>query len=246
MPISPDQIVLWHWEGVTLNATIVFTWVVMALLVVGARLVTLRLSDTEQISRWQNLLEVLVVGMRDQISAVSQQDPKQYLPFIGTLFLFISVSNILAVVPGFRPPTASLSTTTALAICVLLAVPIYGVARRGIGGYLRNYIRPTVFMLPFNVIGELSRTLALAIRLYGNVMSGTVIVAVLIGIAPFFFPIIMQLLGLLTGLIQAYIFAILAMVYIASAAHAHAGEENTSNKRSEHENPRHRSENMEV
>lgn len=237
MQITPDQVVLWQWGDATLNATIVFTWIVMALLVGGARLVTLRLSDTEQISRWQNLLEVLVVGMRDQIRAVSQQDPKQYLSFIGTLFVFIAASNILAVVPGFRPPTGSLSTTTALAICVLLAVPIYGIAQRGVGGYLRNYIRPTVFMLPFNVIGELSRTLALAIRLYGNVMSGTVIVATLIGIAPLFFPIIMQLLGLLTGLIQAYIFAVLAMVYIASAARAHAGEENEAAKRGGPANP---------
>ena len=236
MQISPDQVVLWQWESFTVNATIAFTWAVMALLVIASRVITLRLSDTEKMSRWQNLLEVLVVGMRSQIRDVSQQDPKQYLPFIGTLFLFIATSNILALVPGFRSPTGSLSTTAALAICVLFAVPLYGIAERGIGGYLRKYIRPTVFMLPFNVIGELSRTVALAIRLYGNVMSGTIIVAILIGVVPFFFPIIMQVLGLLTGLIQAYIFAVLAMVYIASATRAHAGEEadvNTENRRAD-------------
>ena len=238
MQITPDQVVLWQWGDFALNATIVYTWAVMALLVVGARVITLRLSDTEHMSRWQNLLEVVVVGMREQIRDVSQQDPRQYLPFIGTLFLFIATSNMLAVVPGFRPPTGSLSTTTALAICVLLAVPLYGIAERGIGGYLRKYIRPTVFMLPFNVIGELSRTVALAIRLYGNVMSGTVIVAILIGVAPFFFPIVIQLLGLLTGLIQAYIFAVLAMVYIASATHAHAGEETEANTGNRRENSR--------
>lgn len=225
MQISPDEILLWQIAGLPVNATVGFTWAVMALMVLGARLVTARLSDTERFSRWQNLLEVLVTGMRDQIRDASQQDPRQYLPFIGTLFLFIAVCNILAVVPGFRPPTGSLSTTTALAICVLLAVPIYGIAERGLGSYLRTYVRPTVFMLPFNVIGELSRTIALAIRLYGNVMSGTVIVAILIGIAPFFFPLLIQLLGLLTGLIQAYIFAVLAMVYIASATRSHAGDE---------------------
>ena len=227
--MSPDQVVLWQWGGFALNATIAFTWAVMALLVIAARVITLRLSDTEHMSRWQNLLEVVVVGMRTQIRDVSQQDPRQYLPFIGTLFLFIATSNILAVVPGFRPPTGSLSTTTALAVCVLFAVPLYGIAERGIGGYLRKYIQPTVFMLPFNVIGELSRTVALAIRLYGNVMSGTVIVAILIGVVPFFFPVVMQALGLLTGLIQAYIFAVLAMVYIASATQAHAGEETKAN-----------------
>ena len=110
MQISPDQSVFWQWGNVPLNATIVFTWVVMALLAVGARLITLRLSDTEHLSRWQNLLEVLVVGMRDQIRDVSHTEPKQYLPFIGTLFLFIATCNILAVVPGFQPPTGSLST----------------------------------------------------------------------------------------------------------------------------------------
>jgi F-type H+-transporting ATPase subunit a len=103
-------------------------------------------------------------------------------------------------------------------------VPLYGIGEQGLVGYLRGYVRPTVFMLPFNVIGELSRTVALAIRLYGNIMSGTVIAAILISIVPFVFPIFMQLLGLLTGLIQAYIFAVLAIVYIASAMRAHPGE----------------------
>ncbi len=225
MEISPDQIVLVRLGPLALNATVAFTWLVMALLVVGAHLVTRRLTTDEALSRWQNLLEVLVVGMRDQIRDVTQTEPGRYLPFIGTLFLFIATSNILAVVPGFEPPTGSLSTTTALALCVLVAVPLYAVAERGVRGYLRKYVEPTPFMLPFNVIGEISRTVALAVRLYGNVMSGTVIVAILISVVPFFFPIVMQLLGLLTGLIQAYIFAVLAMVYIASAARPHAGDE---------------------
>lgn len=225
MNITPDQIVFYQWGPFPLNATIAFTWLVMALLVLSARLITWRLSDTEDMSRWQNLLEVLIVGMRDQIRDVSRAEPGRYLPFIGTLFLFIATSNILGIVPGFRPPTGSLSTTTALAICVLVAVPLYAIAEKGLAAYLKKYVQPTIFMLPFNVIGEISRTIALAIRLYGNVMSGTVIVAILIGIAPFFFPVVMQLLGLLTGLIQAYIFAILAMVYIASATASHPGEE---------------------
>jgi F-type H+-transporting ATPase subunit a len=221
MRISPDAIVLWQWGPITLNATIALTWVVMVLLVVGARLVTRRLSTGPEMSRWQNLLEVLVVGLSDQIRDVSRQEPGKFLPFVGTLFLFILTSNLLGVVPGFVSPTGSLSTTTALALCVLIAVPLYGVAERGLGGYLGRYLKPTVFMLPFNLIGEVSRTIALAVRLYGNVMSGTVIVAILLGVAPFFFPIVMQLLGLLTGVIQAYIFAVLAMVYIASATSAH-------------------------
>jgi F-type H+-transporting ATPase subunit a len=221
MRISPDEIVLWAWGPFRLSATIAYTWVVMGMLVLGAVLATRRVSATMRPGRWQGLLEVLVSGIRDQIREVSQHEPGPYLPFAGTLFLFIATSNALAVIPGFMPPTGSLSTTAALALCVLVAVPLFGIAERGVGGYLKHYVRPTVFMLPFNVIGEMSRTVALAVRLYGNVMSGTVIAAILLSIVPFFFPVVMQLLGLLTGLIQAYIFAVLAMVYIASASRAH-------------------------
>jgi len=221
--ITADQWVIWQsetWPMVRINATLVFTWGLMLILVVGSWLVTRRLTSDTAIPRWQNLLEVLVTGMRDQIREVSHQDPGVYLPFVGTLFLFIAIANLLAIVPGYIPPTGSLSTTAALATCVFVAVPIFGIASQGFGGYLKQYVRPTPLMLPFNVIGELSRTLALAVRLYGNMMSGTVIAAILIGFVPLFIPILMQILGLLTGMIQAYIFAVLAMVYIASATRA--------------------------
>lgn len=216
--ISPDQVVYWQWGPVVISATLVFTWGVMVLLVLGSWLITRKLSrDDTQIPRWQNLLEILVGGVRKQIRDASQSEPDPFVPFIGTLFLFIATSNVLMVVPGFEPPTASLSTTAALAGCVFIAVPIYGISRRGVGGYLKQYIEPTPFMLPFNILGELSRTLALAVRLFGNIMSGTKITAILLAVIPFIFPAVMHALGLLTGLIQAYIFAILAMVYIASA-----------------------------
>jgi F-type H+-transporting ATPase subunit a len=217
MTISPDSIIYWQWGFFTLNATLVYTWVVMLLLVGGSYLITRRLSTGPKLSRWQNFLEVLVSGMNDQIRQVSRQEPGRYLPFVGTLFVFIVTCNLLTIVPGYHPPTASLSTTTALAICVFIAVPLYGMAHQGLGGYLKHYIQPTIIMLPFNIIGEFSRTLALAVRLYGNIMSGMVIAGILLSLAPFFFPILMQVLGLLTGVIQAYIFAVLAMVYIASA-----------------------------
>lgn len=218
--ITTDEWVFWQWEAwpiVKLNATILFSWLVMALLSIGSWLITRRLSTGTEIPRFQNMLEVLVTGMREQIREVSHQDPGKYLPFIGTLFLYIALANLLSIVPGYRPPTGSLSTTAALATCVFIAVPIYGIGSQGLAGYFHHYIRPTVLMLPFNIIGELSRTLALAVRLYGNMMSGTVIAAILIGFVPLFVPILMQALGLLTGMIQAYIFAVLAMVYIASA-----------------------------
>jgi F-type H+-transporting ATPase subunit a len=225
--ISPDQIILWQWGWLHINATLAFTWAIMLLLAGGSWLVTRRLSHGPHISRWQNLLEVLVTGIRDQIREVSRQEPGRFLPFVGTLFLFIGTANLLTVVPGYQPPTASLSTTAALALCVLVAVPVYGIATEGVVRYLRKYTRPTVLMLPFNIIGEFSRTLALAVRLYGNIMSGTVIVAILLGLAPVLFPIVMRLLGLLTGMIQAYIFAVLAMVYIASATAVKEGKGQT-------------------
>ena len=162
-------------------------------------------------------MEVIVDGIRQQLREISPRQPMGFLPFLGTLFLFIAVSNLLSIVPGFTPPTGSLSTTAALSICVFFAVPGYGISQIGLLKYLTNYIRPTPFMLPFNVMGEVSRTLALAVRLFGNVMSGTMIGAILLAIAPLVFPVIMQLLGLLTGLVQAYIFAILAAVYISAA-----------------------------
>jgi F-type H+-transporting ATPase subunit a len=223
MRISPDAIVFFQWGPVTLNATIVFTWFVMALMVLGSWLVTRKLSPETRLSRWQNLLEVLVAGIRNEIREISGQAPGQYLPFVGTLFLFIAVSNLLSIIPGYEPPTGSLSTTAALAACVFVAVPLYGISQKGFS-YFAQYIKPSVFMLPFNIMGELSRTLALAVRLFGNVMSGTMIVAILLAITPLIFPIVMQALGLLTGLIQAYIFAILAMVYIAAATRAQRQE----------------------
>lgn len=222
--LSPDDEVLWQWGIVSINYTILYTWLVMTLLVLVSWLATRRLTNGPRISRWQNFLEIVVGTINDQIRDVSQQNPRRYLPFIGTLFLFIVTSNLLAVVPGFLAPTSSLSTTAALAICVLVAVPVYGILNRGFLGYLKLYIQPTPLMLPFNVIGELSRTLALAVRLFGNMMSGAKIAAILLAIVPLFFPILMNALGLLTGLIQAYIFAILALVYIASATQSHEGK----------------------
>ena len=221
MTINPDEIILLQIGWFKINATIFFTWLIIVFMTLGSWLVTRNLASEGPLTRWQNLLEVLVDGIKGQIREVSRQEPGPYLPFVGTLFLFIAISNILTIVPGYLPPTGSLSTTAALAISVFVAVPVFGIASQGIMNYLRQYLQPTFFMLPFNIIGELSRTLALAVRLYGNIMSGTVIVAILLTITPLVFPIVMQVLGLLTGLIQAYIFAILAMVYIASASQAH-------------------------
>jgi len=221
--LTPDTTVFYQWGPIALNATIVFSWAVMLVLVVGSWLITRRLTSDVDISPGQNLLEVVVGGIRAQIQEIGAERPELYMPFVGTLFLFIVTANIMDVIPGFSAPTASLSTTAALALCVFVAVPVYGIAQRGLAGYLRQYIEPTPLMLPFHLVGEVSRTLALAIRLFGNVMSGSLIVAILLLIVPLFAPIAMRALGLLTGLVQAYIFAVLAMVYIASATRVSRG-----------------------
>ena len=217
MHLSPDEIIFWQYGVVKLNATILFTWIVMAVLVIGAWLVTRRLEIGLQRARWQNFLEMIVIGMTRQIKEVGLDEAIGYLPFLGTLFLLLATIALFTIVPGFEPPTGSLSTTAALALGVFVAVPFFGIRERGIGGYLRSYVQPSFIMLPFNVISELSRTLALAVRLFGNMMSGAIVVAILLSIAPFFFPIFMSALGLLTGTVQAYIFSILAAVYIAAA-----------------------------
>ena len=128
MNISPDNIIFGQIGTYNISATLVFTWVVMVLLVSFSYLITRHLSDDVQISHWQNVLEVLVSGLRSQIRDVSQQAATPFLPFIGTLFIFILTSNLFSIIPGFQSPTASLSTTTALAICVFIAVPVFGIA----------------------------------------------------------------------------------------------------------------------
>lgn len=217
MNLSPDQTIMFHVWGIPINATIFYTWIVMAVLIVSAILITRNLRPDVPPNRWRTALEVIVQGIQSQIEEVAGRRDRHLLYYAGTLFLFVAVSNLLLVIPGFEPPTASLSTTTALALSVLIAVPLFGITSRGLGGYLKTYLEPSFIMLPFNIISEFSRGISLAIRLYGNIMSGAVIAAILLSVAPFFFPVVMDVLGLLTGLIQAYIFAILATVYISSA-----------------------------
>jgi F-type H+-transporting ATPase subunit a len=224
--ITPDTIVYWQAGSIRISATLVFTWIVMAILVLGSWAVTRKLSTGVSVSRGQLLLEIVLNGIRAQIRDVVQTDVDRYLPFIGTLFLFILLSNVLVIVPGFHPPTGSVSTTSALALCVFVAVPAFGITARGLRPFLNSYLQPTPMMLPFNLIGELTRTISLSIRLFGNMMSGTMITATALAIAPLFFPIVMNALGLLIGVIQAYIFSILALVFVASASRAH--EEQTA------------------
>jgi F-type H+-transporting ATPase subunit a len=217
MHLSTDQVIFCQHGFLKLNATILYTWGLMLVLALGAKLITRRLATGRSISRWQCALEIIVLGIKKQIAEVGLRRPEKYLGFVGTLFLFIAIANLFTILPGYEPPTGSLSTTAALALCVFVAVPFYGIQERGWSGYLKSYLEPTVIMLPFNIISEFSRTLALAVRLFGNMMSGTMILGILLIVTPFLFPVLMSALGLLTGMVQAYIFSILALVYIAAA-----------------------------
>ncbi|MCU0285769.1 MAG: F0F1 ATP synthase subunit A [Acidobacteria bacterium] len=217
MRISPDEIIIWQYGFFKLNATIIFTWALMIILTVGSKLITRKLSIEIKHAHWQNFLEIIVMGMEKQIKEVGLSQPRKYIGFLGTIFLFVGLANLCTMIPFYEPPTGSLSTTSALALCVFLGVPLFGIEEQGIKNYLRSYVEPSFFMLPFNIISEISRTLAMAVRLFGNIMSGSMIVAILLSIVPFIFPIVMTALGLLTGMVQAYIISILAAVYTAAA-----------------------------
>ena len=217
MHLSPDSTVIWQHGFVKVNATIAITWVLMTGMTVGAWWVTRHLSKGVRISRWQNILEVVVSEIQGQLKEAGLAQPEKYLDFLGTLFLFIAVSALCTIFPGYEPPTGSLSTTAALALAVFIAVPLYGIAGCGLRGYLKEYLEPSFILLPFHLIGEVTRAVALAVRLFGNAMSGTLIVGILLSVAPFFFPVLIGVLDLLTGVVQAYVFSTLATVYVAAA-----------------------------
>lgn len=219
MKLSTDESILWEYGFISINQTLVTTWAIMLVLVIGSALITRKLKTDISISRWQSILEIIVSSINDQIKEIGLNDSKVYISYVGTLFIFISISNIGILLPFYEPPTGSLSTTAALAISVFFAVPYFGIKKGGTLGYLKSYTKPSIIMLPFNIIGEFTRTLALSVRLFGNIMSGGLIVAILLSISPFIFPVIMNTLGLLTGVVQAYIFSVLATVFIAAAVH---------------------------
>ena len=142
MHLSPDEIVFWQYGFFKLNATIATTWALMLVLAVGAKLITRKLSTDLTRSRWQNLLEIVVTGIEQQIADVGLRNPRKYIGFLGTLFLFVAMASLCTVIPGYEPPTGSLSTTAALALCVMVAVPLFGIEDQGLAGYLKSYLKP--------------------------------------------------------------------------------------------------------
>lgn len=219
MKISPDQYIMWQDGFLKLNHTIFFTWIIMIFLLVTALILRLMLTNKKDFSKLQNFFEILITGIEDQISQMGKVNIKIIFPIIATLFIFILSANLLQMIPTFHSPTASLSTTIALVIVVITTGISYGIYRVGFFGYLKKYTRPTIIMLPLNLIGDISSNTAMAIRLYGNMMSGMVISAIVTKIAFLVlgFPIFLSVLSFISSVIQAYIFSILALVFMMSA-----------------------------
>ncbi len=212
-PLAPD--VLFHIGPVPFDRSVVTTWGIMAALVLVSWLGMRRASVDG--GPLQSPLEIVVEALADQIQAVMQADPWPYVPLLGTLFIFIVTANLSAVLPGVEAPTAHLETPAALALIVFLSVHAFGISKRGFRAYAARYLKPNPLLLPLNLLSEITRSFSLMIRLFGNMMSHAFVIAIVLFLAGLFVPIPFMLLGMLIGVIQAYIFTVLASVFLAAA-----------------------------
>jgi len=211
-PSSP----LLHLGPIGITATVATTWGVMLVLTLVAVLITRRLR-VESPGLLQSAAEGIVLTIRKAIDDVVPDRSTQLLPFVGTLWLFIAAANLAGVVPGVQSPTGDLSTTSALALIVFLSVHWFGIRTDGLRGYLRHYLSPSPILLPFHLISELTRTVALAMRLFGNIMSLEMAALLVLLVAGFLVPVPLLMLHIVEALVQAYIFGMLALVYIGGA-----------------------------
>jgi len=203
---------------VEITSTVLYSLLVSGILIAFSLLVRF----SQRLSGWQMAAEFVVEHLEGIMQDMFGEDPRPYTPLVVTLALFIGVANLLGLAPGLRAPTADFSTTLALAVVVFLAVPFYGIRARGVRGYLRHYLEPSPLLLPLEIITEFSRTLALAVRLFGNIVSEELVIAVLLSIAGLLLPVPIMMLAVLTGVVQAYIFSILTVVYLSAAVRAHS------------------------
>lgn len=201
--------------GLPVTKTVVSTWIVMGFLVLLSFLLTrnLRLVPT----RFQNVLELFVEAILNLVEDMSPGNGRKFLPLVGTLALFIGTSDVAGLVPGLKSPTSDFNTTLALALVVFFAVPFYGIRTRGLKNYLKSYLSPSPILAPFHVVSEITRTVSLALRLFGNIMGEEIIIAILFLLSPLFLPLPMMLFSIFTGIIQAYIFTVLTVVYLSAA-----------------------------
>jgi F-type H+-transporting ATPase subunit a len=212
-PLAPD--ILFHLGPVPISRPVVTTWAIMALLAAACWLGLRRASVTA--NTLQTILEIVVETIATQVRDIIQRDPWPYLPLLGSLFIFLVIANLSAIVPGMKPPTAHIETPAALALIVFLSVHYFGIRSRGVFKYVRRYARPNPLLLPLNILSEITRTFSLMVRLFGNIMSHEFIIAIVVFLAGLFLPIPFMLLGILIGIIQAYIFTVLAAVFIGAA-----------------------------
>jgi len=210
--------VLFRAGPVGITNTVLYSLIASAVLIAFALVVRLGLG--RGLSAWQVVAESLIEHLEGVMHDMSQRDPRPYTPLVVTLALFIGVCNLIGLVPGLRAPTADFSTDAALAVVVFLAVPFYGIRAQGLRGYLRHYLEPSPLLLPLEVITEFSRTLALAVRLFGNIVSEELVIAVLLSLAGLLVPVPIMMLAVLTGVVQAYIFSVLTVVYLSAAVRA--------------------------
>jgi len=207
--------ILFHLGPVAIIRPVVTTWAIMAVLTLSSWFVTRRLALHPD--RRQAVLELIVTGIVGQVEEVIRKDVRPFLPLLGTLFIFLVAANLSGVLPGVEAPTGKLETPAALALIVFVSVHFFGVRARGPLGYLASFAQPKLIMLPLNIISEVTRTFSLMVRLFGNVMSGEFIIALIVGLAGLFVPIPLMALEILVGLVQAYIFTVLATVFIGAA-----------------------------
>ncbi len=198
-----------------ITTPVVVTWGLMAA-IGGASFVAERLL-TVRPPAWQAGLELFVGALEQQIRETIRVAPQPYMPFLGTLFIFILASNWSSLIPGVEPPTAHIETDAALAVLVFCAVFYFGIRTRGLFGFLKTFAEPSVVMIPLNIVETFTRTFSLVVRLFGNIMSGVFIIAIVLSLAGLIVPIPLMALDLLTGAVQAYIFTVLAMVFIGGA-----------------------------
>jgi F-type H+-transporting ATPase subunit a len=209
---------IFHVGFVPISEAVAVTWVIVAALGLGAFLTSRRLRLSPGPA--QAFFELTVEALDSQIRETMRAEPAPYRAFIGSLFVFIFVANWSTLAPGVEPPTAHLETDAALALLVFLAVIWFGVRAGGVRGYLRTFASPSPLMIPLNFVESLTRTFSLLVRLFGNVMSGVFVIGIVLSLAGLLVPIPLMALDLLTGAVQAYIFAVLAMVFIAESIEA--------------------------
>ena len=197
----------------SVSETVVTTWAIMFIIIVTAIIVTYRLKVKP--STLQATVEGILSTIEGAIAAVAPGDAKQLLPFIGSLWIFILAANLAGLIPGVHSPTRDLSTTAGLAFLVFIASHWYGIRARGLRKYLAHYLSPNPILLPFHIISEITRTVALAVRLFGNIMSLEMAALLVLFVAGFLVPIPILMLHIIEALVQAYIFGMLALVYIA-------------------------------